>query len=116
MYSVEVTTQADKIVKKWKKSNPQLWKKYEKIYHELVDHPRTGTGHPEALIGGKDITWSRHITAHDRMIYDIYDDVVTVLIVEVEGHYKDKWKISAEMFGDIEIIAYFRRRNWIDKR
>lgn len=56
MYSVEVTTQADKIVKKWKKSNPQLWKKYERIYHELVDHPRTGTGHPEALIGGKDIT------------------------------------------------------------
>ena len=45
---------------------------------------------PEALIGGKDITWSRHITAHDRIIYDIYDDVVTVLIVEVEGHYKDK--------------------------
>jgi len=68
MYSVEVSTQADKIVRKWKKSNPQLWKKYEKIYHELADHPRTGTGHPEALRGGNDITWSRRVTAHDRMV------------------------------------------------
>ena len=56
MYSIEVSAQADKIVRKWKKSNPQLWKKYEKIYHELADHPRTGTGHPEALKGGNDIT------------------------------------------------------------
>ena len=55
-----------------------------------MDHPRTGLGHPEALKGGKDVTWSRHITAHDRIIYDIYDEVITVLVVEVEGHYNDK--------------------------
>ena len=33
---------------------------------------------PEALRGGGDITWSRHITAHDRIIYDIYEEVVEV--------------------------------------
>lgn len=85
-----LSSAADKVIRKWKKSNPQLWKKYEKIYQELIDHPRTGLGHPEALIGGNDITWSRHITAHDRIIYDIYDDVVTVLVVKLEGHYGDK--------------------------
>lgn len=90
MYKVEISTDADKAVRKWKKSNPQLWKKYQKIYNELIDHPRSGLGHPEPLKGGRDITWSRHITAHDRLIYDIYDDVVTVLVVEVEGHYDDK--------------------------
>lgn len=90
MYEVKVSTEADKVVKKWKKSNPQLWKKCQKIYHELMDHPRTGLGHPEPLKGGKDITWSRHITAHDRIIYDIYDEIITVLVVEVEGHYNDK--------------------------
>lgn len=89
-YTVDIVKDADKIVKNWKKSNPQLFKKYQKLYHELIDHPRTGTGHPEPLIGEQDGTYSRHITAHDRMIYDIYDDVVTVLIVEVEGHYADK--------------------------
>jgi Txe/YoeB family toxin of Txe-Axe toxin-antitoxin module len=33
---------------------------------------------------------SRHITAHDRIIYDIYEEVVEVYILEVEGHYNDK--------------------------
>ena len=29
-------------------------------------------------------------TAHDRIIYDIYEEVVEVYILEVEGHYNDK--------------------------
>ena len=90
MYKVVVSTNADKVIKKWKKSNPKLWKKYQKIYHELMNHPRTGLGHPEALKGGSDVTYSRHITAHDRIIYDIYDNVLVILIIEVEGHYNDK--------------------------
>ena len=90
MYEVKVSTEADKVIRKWKKSNPQFWKKYQKIYHELMDHPRTGIGHPEPLKGGKDITWSRHVSAHVRVIYDIYDEIITVLVVEVEGHYNDK--------------------------
>lgn len=64
--------------------------RYKKIYKELLEHPKTGLGHPEALRGGGDITWSRHITAHDRIIYDIYEEVVEVYILEVEGHYNDK--------------------------
>ena len=112
MYKIEVSSEADRIVRKWKKSNPQLWKKYQKIYHELIDHPRVGLGHPEALKGGKDITWSRHITAHDRIIYDIYDDVITVLVVEVEGHYNDKGRYAeaglnklAELYAEDENLA-----------
>lgn len=89
-YVIDIAKDANKIIKKWKKSNPQLFKKYQKLFHELADHPRTGTGHQEPLIGRQDITYSRHITAHDRIIYEIYDNIVTVLIVEVEGHYKDK--------------------------
>ena len=64
---------------------PQFVQKYKKIYKELLEHPKTGLGHPEALRGGGDITWSRHITAHDRIIYDIYEEVVEVYILEVEG-------------------------------
>jgi toxin YoeB len=89
-YQIKVSPLADKVLREWKKSNPQLFKKYQKLYHEISDHPRTGTGHPEPLIGGSSITYSRRITAHDRIIYDIYDDVVTVLVIEVEGHYNDK--------------------------
>ena len=89
-YRIDISDDAEKVIKKWKKSNPIAFKKLYKLIPELEQHPRTGTGHPEALKGGNDITWSRHITANDRIIYDIYDDVVTVMIVELEGHYKDK--------------------------
>ena len=89
-YIIDISDHADKIIRKWKKSNPQLFKKYQRIYHELADHPRTGTGHPEPLRGGNDITYSRRISAHDRIIYDIYDEKVTVLVIDVEGHYDDK--------------------------
>lgn len=78
MYTIRVSDGVDKVIAKWKKSNPNLFKKYKKIYKELLEHPKTGLGHPEALRGGGDITWSRHITAHDRIIYDIYEEVVEV--------------------------------------
>jgi len=41
---------------------------------ELEEHPRTGTGHPEPLVKGGSITYSRRITTKDRLIYDVYDE------------------------------------------
>ena len=90
IYAIEYSKAADKTLRKRKKSNPQLFKKATVILLDIMQHPRTGLGHPEALIGGNDITYSRHIPAHDRIIYDIYDEVVTVLVLELEGHYNDK--------------------------
>lgn len=90
MYELTFDPSVEKIISKWKKSNPSLYKKLGKILHELVDHPRTGIGHPEPLKGGNSIIYSRHISAHHRIIYEIYDEIVTVLIVELEGHYNDK--------------------------
>lgn len=89
-YDIHLTKVAEKVLKKWKKSNPQLCKKVYAIFLELAEHPRTGTGHPEALKGGNDITYSRHITALDRIIYDIHDDRIEVMVLEIEGHYDDK--------------------------
>ena len=43
-YIIEFSSNTQKVIKKWKKSNPKLFKKYKKIYHELVDHPRTVPG------------------------------------------------------------------------
>lgn len=89
-YVIKLAKYAEKVLKKWKKSNPQLMKKTQAIFIELAEHPRTGIGHPEALKGGNGITYSRHITAHDRIIYDIYDDRIEVMVLEIEGHYNDK--------------------------
>jgi len=89
-YKIQYSKDADKTIAKYKKSNLIAYKKISRLIPELVNHPRYGTGHPEPLVAGNDVTYSRHISANDRIIYDIYDDVVVVLIVSVEGHYSNK--------------------------
>lgn len=89
-YHIIFSASSSKVLKKWKKSNPYGFKKVSAILSELELHPRTGTGHPEALKGCNNITYSRHITAHDRIIYDIHDDRVLVVVLDIEGHYDDK--------------------------
>lgn len=89
-YSIDFSKQTEKVLKKWKKSNPIAFNKFKELLKELTEHPRSGTGHPEPLVGGNNVVWSRRITRNDRMIYDIYDDIVVVLVVELEGHYEDK--------------------------
>ena len=79
------------MIAKWKKAKPNEIKKYKKIDKELLEQHKKGIGHQEELRGGGDITWSRHSNGHDRIIYDNYEEVVEVYILEVEGHYNDKW-------------------------
>ena len=47
LYKIEFTQIATKTVSKYKKSNPVQYKKLVKLLNELMEHPRTGTGHPE---------------------------------------------------------------------
>jgi toxin YoeB len=89
-YKIAFTPEADKILAKYKKSNPNAFKKFAKILPELEEHPRTGTGHPEPLVSGNSVTYSRRISGQHRIIYDVFDDTVMVLILSVEGHYRDK--------------------------
>lgn len=52
MYKIEFTQVAIKTTSKYKKSNPIQYKKLVKLLNELMEHPRTGTGHPEPLKSG----------------------------------------------------------------
>ncbi len=90
MYAVKFDDKVVKAIAKWKKSNPVLYKKFVKIITAIAKSPRHGIGHPEPLVGGGDMTYSRHISAHDRIIYRIHDVEVYVVVVELEGHYDDK--------------------------
>lgn len=90
LYKIDFTPTASKTISKYKKSNPRQYKKLVKLLEELMEHPKTGTGHPEPLKSGNAITYSRRITASDRLIYDIYEERITVLVLDVEGHYNDK--------------------------
>lgn len=90
IYRIDFDNDVLKTIAKYKKSNPNRYKKLSKLLDDIAEHPRTGIGHPEPLIGGNNITYSRHIAGKDRIISDIYDEIISVYILEVEGHYKDK--------------------------
>ncbi len=89
-YSIDFSKKAQKVIEKWRRSNPSSYKKLVVILNEIAEHPREGIGHPEPLRSGSGITYSRRISAHDRIIYDIHDEEITVLVIKVEGHYDDK--------------------------
>lgn len=89
LYSIEFSIDAEKSLAKFKKSNSQAFKKVGKILCELAEHPRIGTGHPEQLKQYEGDVWSRHITKRDRIIYEINDTAITVLVIDLEGHYDD---------------------------
>ena len=89
-YEIQYTENAERILAKYKKSNSAAFKKFSRLIIELIEHPREGTGHPEPLKKGNSITYSRRISANNRIIYDIYDNIVVVLILSIEGHYRDK--------------------------
>lgn len=89
-YQLVFTHEAEKILAKYKKSNPTAFKKIVKLMSELAEHPRSGTGHPEPLVSGNAVTYSRRINGNDRLIYDIYEKTSTVVMLSIEGHYGDK--------------------------
>lgn len=67
-YTLSFEPKVLKTIGKWKKSNPVLFKKLKKILDDIMDHPRSGIGHPEPLIGGGDTMYSRRISAQNRII------------------------------------------------
>ena len=63
-------------------------KKLNTLLDELYDHPKTGTGKPEQLKGYLN-RWSRRITEKHRLVYEIQEEIVIVLVISVYGHYDD---------------------------
>lgn len=89
-YRIDFSPEAARSVSKFKKSNPRLFQKLVKVFDDIMEHPRTGIDHPEALVGGGGITYSRRIGAQHRILYDVYETEVCVLVLTVGGHYGDK--------------------------
>lgn len=45
MYTLKIETKAEKVIAKWKKSNPNLFKKLRHVLEDIMQHPRMGIGH-----------------------------------------------------------------------
>jgi toxin YoeB len=89
-YEVTLLPVADDSIALFKKSNPAAYRKLTHLLLELEQHPRTGTGKPEPLRGGGGNLYSRRITQKHRLLYEIHDETIIVLVLEVERHYGEK--------------------------
>jgi toxin YoeB len=89
-YQIDYTHEAKNSIALFKKSNPVAYKKILKLVVELHEHPRIGTGKPKQLSGNLAGCYARRVTDKHRLVYEIHDEMVTVLVLSVEGHYDDK--------------------------
>jgi toxin YoeB len=90
MYKIAFTKTARREVSLFEKSEPQVFRKIEKILKELALHPYTGTGKPKQLGGDRTGQWSRRITKKHRLVYKVEEAIITVLVLSTYGHYDDK--------------------------
>jgi toxin YoeB len=90
-YTIEISKEALADLLKIKKSGKKTdLAKIEKIFLELEIHPTIGIGKPEKL-KYKDVNvWSRQINKKDRLVYEIVDHEVVVIIISALGHYNDE--------------------------
>ena len=90
-YELDYTENFEQDVSTHKKSGDKsILKKIDSLLNELREHPTTGTGKPEPLSGNRVGQWSRRVTQKHRLIYEIHEDIVTVLLLSAYGHYGDK--------------------------
>lgn len=57
---------------------------------EMEESPRTGLGSPEHLKYFDGEIWSRAINKKDRLIYEIFEEEISVVVIQALGHYNDK--------------------------
>ena len=91
-YAVLLSEQAKEEISTIKKSGDKpTIKKIANMLLELQEHPRTGTGQVEHLKHYVfEETWSRRINKQYRMIYEIHDNEVYVVVISLRSHYGQK--------------------------
>lgn len=89
-YSLVISETAKKDLEKLKNNEPKAFDKAATLLNELLEHPRSGTGKPKPLKGNRSERWSRRITIKHRLVYEIRDRDVIVLVISAYGHYDDK--------------------------
>jgi toxin YoeB len=65
-------------------------KRIERIFEELGEDPYHGVGKPEALKHDLAGLWSRRLDRKNRLVYQVVEQTITVIVVAARGHYDDK--------------------------
>ena len=89
-YGLDYTEIAKEHLVQLRRNEPAAFKKVRTLLAELTEHPTTGTGHPHQLSGDRAGQWARSITKKHRLVYEIREQQVIVLVLAAYGHYDDK--------------------------
>ena len=85
-WNVKIADQAKKDLSWFKKNDKQLYIKCFDLTLAVMEDPHIGIGKPEHLkrLGGN--VWSRRVNLEHRMVYEIYDNNL-IVIVSFRYHY-----------------------------
>lgn len=90
-YSIRVEKEAVRDLQKiYKSGNKADISKVEKIFEQLAETPEIGIGNPERLKNNLSGLWSRRINKKDRIIYEINNTEIIVIVLSALGHYTHK--------------------------
>ena len=90
-YIIQLSKRAFRDLQSVKKSGRKLdMKKLEVLFLELELHPKSGTGSPEKLRYYEGEVWSREVNKKDRLVYEIFDEDLLVIVIQSLGHYDDR--------------------------
>jgi len=90
IYEVIISPNALEDISSLKKTDKLAYKKLEKLLIELREHPKTGTGKPQLKKHDLSGFYSRKINKKHRLVYQIIEERVIVLVLSAQGHYGDK--------------------------
>lgn len=81
--------QALEDIEYWKKSgNKAIMVRITTLINDIVAHPFSGIGKPEALKYDLAGYWSRRINSEHRIVYSVHDEMIEVYILSMRYHYK----------------------------
>lgn len=90
-YTIRVEKTAAQDLKKLYKSGQKAdIARVERIFKELAETPQTGIGEPKKLKNELSGLWSRRINKKDRLVYEIVESEIIVIVFSALGHYSDK--------------------------
>lgn len=85
---IKLLEQAKADLEYWKKTgNKAIMNKITALLKDILEHPYTGIGKPEALkyeLAGK---WSRRINSEHRIIYSVHDNQIEVYVFSMRYPY-----------------------------
>lgn len=90
-WRVKLSSQAEKDLKHWKRTNAKILHKCLQILKEVENGPTNleTVGNPEWLKGNLSGCISREITKKDRCVYQVFKNNRMIKVLQMRFHYDD---------------------------